>query len=1417
MSRKYALCSTRQRFLALLLTFVMVFVTMTSALGVENYAAPADESQAAPIAIVPLNPPEPYRNLNLTPGGAVTEMRFTWHSQSPTGSLRLYDVGEQAPLQTVTSTTQVLESRSTHSTWFPGETPDYTVHQITLTGLAADTYYEYVVVGEGFTSERKVFRTGTAGDNFRFIVAGDPQIGVGLQQPMLDLSGWTNTLDVAMEMVPDMAFVLSVGDQIHTNTANLPRSQYMYDILFAPPQLQSVPLVPVVGNHEAGLENSNGHLWHRHYNTGFNAANVRQHNTAQPIQFDYYMRWGNTLFIVLDSNTRTWGAGRLQWVEDVVDANQDAEWRVAVFHHPPYSAYRPGADSAKQQIISNWIPELERLDFDAVLAGHCHVYSRTHQMISNVPQRDQQWLDADGNIQSDLTGLRYNAVLDPTGIVYVSFNSASGSGFYNVQAMASRDYLAAYNQNFRRNFSVVEVTEHSFSIITYQINDDDSTTLVDVYTIVRSDQNGNVPSAVTNLRQMEEQELIRISQLAPIDEIRPGTPPSVAGFGLPATVGMQTIIRDNVGGNTVTIRNPAGPYGRGVRGFQANVVWDLENIDYDPVIMTLQVFTVTGTVILPDGILNPMGIPLVVEIQVSVGFDYTGDRPFDGYISYFGARHRFYGRTDSNFLYDAFDPEIFALWEGGGGHPDGAPTPIGFGTPRSGTGLVLATNIPDGPGPHQRGEGGFHSFTYMSRTFYLPDNFCSASMGNVRGIHQLDDVVVLFINGIEVYRANTDRNDSDNIRIGAPVDWGTFVGHNTDAQLRPFTINYDFEHQDMGVANQANDLVTMHHAASRTNLEYALRPGQNVMTAVIGQNSPSSSDLWWNLEMHVEFNGCRCHGIPISYFGARHRFYGRTDSAFFYDAFDPEAFYYWPGGGLHPDGAVTPIGFGTPSSGTGLILATNIPVGPGSHERGSPGHHTFTYMSRTFELPADFCSASIGNVHGVHQLDDVIVLFINGIEVYRANTDRNDSNNIRVGVPVDWGTFVGHNTDARNRSFTINYDFYHRNMGYPTQAGTTMMHDAASRTNLEYALRPGQNVMTAVVGQNAAGSSDLWWNLEMYVQFEGCRCEDDTSVFGLFAFNNGNDNNASLAQAGIIRIWTQLDGVNALVPYADLNVNAELPDGTCAMEFIRVNQPWANPGYVNLIDANKHEPWQTIYLTVALNGQEVELTLINNRFLGLRAYNNGTDAEVPSMAGNIRIWPMLGGSYSPIPMDAVITAIDQDGNDAMEFVIVNRMWTDTGWQDYNVNFDVNKDAPWETITFSVTVYGQTVVVELINDWFTPLPAQILGLQAFNNGNDNNASLAQLGVIRIWTQLDGVSALVPYADLTIEATLLDGTCAMEFVRVNRIWNNPDYVSLFDVNKNAPWQYIDFSVGLRGQVVSLLLVNNRYIPAPVEFEE
>jgi len=225
----------------------------------------------------------------------------------------------------------------------------------------------------------------------------------------------------------------------------------------------------------------------------------------------------------------------------------------------------------------------------------------------------------------------------------------------------------------------------------------------------------------------------------------------------------------------------------------------------------------------------------------------------------------------------------------------------------------------------------------------------------------------------------------------------------------------------------------------------------------------------------------------------------------------------------------------------------------------------------------------------------------------------------------------------------------------------------------------------------------------------------------------------------------------------------------------------------------------------------VDITDRTVREFSLRAFNNGTCTEVPDLAGRIRIWPHLNGVGTPIPMSATVTAELPGGGDAMEFVTRNRQWVDgDGWQDYYVNFDIDKDAPWQYIYFTVTAFGQSVTVRLVNNLYTADLGPVFGVQVFNNGTDAQVpSLA--GTIRIWTQLDGVNAIVPYLDLEITARDQDDENAIEFVRVNRIWNNTDYVNLIDVTKQgADWQYMDLMITLGTQSIVLELTNNTFEP-------
>jgi len=364
------------------------------------------------------------------------------------------------------------------------------------------------------------------------------------------------------------------------------------------------------------------------------------------------------------------------------------------------------------------------------------------------------------------------------------------------------------------------------------------------------------------------------------------------------------------------------------------------------------------------------------------------------------------------------------------------------------------------------------------------------------------------------------------------------------------------------------------------------------------------------------------------------------------------------------------------------------------------------------------------------------------------------------------------------------------------------------------------NVNFIDVFKATAGTTNAWHWIDLVATYDGeeatIRLFNNYRVFGLHIFNNGpggapSTPNVSLATGGTIRMWTQIDGVNSLLPYSSLTVSALDQDGADAMQFIRVNRPWQTPNYINFVDANKNGAWQWIDLTVTHMDQTHTLRLVNSRFFSLHMFNNGplgspsTPNASLAAGGTIRIWTQLMGVNAQVPRAQVVSymtaTIRESGECALDLILLRPI---TG--DLVGSIDVNKNAAWEFIDFSVTVFGQTIELELHNSRF-------FSLDMFNNGplgspSTPNADLATDGTIRIWTQLARTGAPVTRpTDENITATFRDsGECAMHLFTLHP--GSSDVLATIDVNKNAPWEFIDFSITVYGQTIELELHNSRF---------
>ena len=212
-------------------------------------------------------------------------------------------------------------------------------------------------------------------------------------------------------------------------------------------------------------------------------------------------------------------------------------------------------------------------------------------------------------------------------------------------------------------------------------------------------------------------------------------------------------------------------------------------------------------------------------------------------------------------------------------------------------------------------------------------------------------------------------------------------------------------------------------------------------------------------------------------------------------------------------------------------------------------------------------------------------------------------------------------------------------------------------------------------------------------------------VLSFDIFNNGEGGTPgrpNLNLGRIIRMWTQLDGVNTPVLYADLTVTARLANGDCAMEFIRINRPWVNQDTVNFIDADKNGDWARIYLTATVNGSTANVILVNRYYvptvLTFDIFNNGPGGSPgrpnPGLGAAIRMWTQINGVNTPVLYaDLTVTARLPNGDCAMRHVRINRPWVN---QD-TVNFiDVIRSEEWTRIYLTATVSGRSVDVILVN-------------------------------------------------------------------------------------------------------------------------
>lgn len=381
------------------------------------------------------------KNISWTVGKDTSEINVTWYADvDETGTLLVAKNSE------VSGNEMPADAKNFTANGTASNKSGYYSYQTTATGLSADTTYAYQLVNGETKSEIRTFTTGGTG-SFSFAAAGDPQIGAS-GSSVNDTDGWEKTLKLISgnSAFDGVDFLLSAGDQV--NTAS---NEDQYDGYLEHDTLLDLPTATVVGNHDSGSAA---------YNQHFNNPNESSYGTTAA-GGDYYFVYNHVLFLALNSNN-TSTAEHKAFMEQAIQATagQDITWKVVVFHHSIYSVASHSLESGILTRREELVPVFKDLDIDVVLMGHDHVYCRTYMMDGLDPMTDASiYDDAD-----------YSSITNPTGILYVTLNSASGSKFYTIKN-ASFPYSRVMNQENVPNISRVDVSDSRFKVTTYRTSD----------------------------------------------------------------------------------------------------------------------------------------------------------------------------------------------------------------------------------------------------------------------------------------------------------------------------------------------------------------------------------------------------------------------------------------------------------------------------------------------------------------------------------------------------------------------------------------------------------------------------------------------------------------------------------------------------------------------------------------------------------------------------------------------------------------------------------------------------------------------------------------------------------------------------------------------------------------------------------
>lgn len=259
---------------------------------------------------------------------------------------------------------------------------------------------------------------------------------------------YNQTLEAANKNAVDgLDIIVSGGDQA---------SEGLTEELIAlssPSYMKTIPFAPAVGNHDRKS------VGYKYYTFLPNQADL---TFKSYIGTDYWVRYGNALFLVFDS-CNTSMRGHYKFVKAATEANEDATWIIAVMHHDMFGGREPWLNTENTMLRILWTPLFDEYGVDLCLYGHSHFYSVSNVIYAN---------------KSAAALADKKEITDPAGTVYLSTGSVNNFASLlddegNVPPIgenAAFTYLEAEEPLY----TLLDFTDETLTLRSYTVDDNEN-------------------------------------------------------------------------------------------------------------------------------------------------------------------------------------------------------------------------------------------------------------------------------------------------------------------------------------------------------------------------------------------------------------------------------------------------------------------------------------------------------------------------------------------------------------------------------------------------------------------------------------------------------------------------------------------------------------------------------------------------------------------------------------------------------------------------------------------------------------------------------------------------------------------------------------------------------------------------------